>query len=668
MKTAKSYNLLILFAVFAISLICAFSTVGIASVSAANDPNGFFKTSRSDLTFSYLTDNTIGAQVADGDTVSFVNQLIVDDLGLQLYIADGLNVKVELTAKSFDANGNKFEDDGAVAFVTDVVTDFNVASKGDVTLTFGVENNFITIKENDGAVTKKTQSHYKVENVDKTPVTVKFVFSKADQSSATDLYDFKLKAVNQKASEGYTSSNKFLQTFENTNGTLNNIAIPRAVIDKNFYSNTENGYEINKISGTLYSTSVNGYSFTDKPSSTSFYLTAGDVLDQDGHSMSFPMETNPKSITFYLKQGKQTSQMTFNVCRKIDGAEVLLETYTANVISRSTVDNDAPKYRNVVDVADLVDSFQEKINNETLDPESVKNGTPHSINLGKSINVPSLENFIIDDISSYSKLTKTYHYITPSQEEKTTTSTKSIALDDAGVYRLYVTFVDENGNDTDSQLFYNVTALGEKYAVKIDGKMEVYDSTNPDHVEIYNNADYAIFIFSFTINDDAPLSVVAVDSQENGYIGVKYTALDFNIVASGFNVNYTLWYNSSLTADENSTWVQIPAINKAGGVGANGYTYEQLKSINYDGKLTFVPDKVGSYKIECNLSSDKSFRYEDDLTIVRITDEPVVVKPISTWLQDNLVSVIFLGVGTACLIAIVVLLFIKPKDKVEEDE
>ena len=125
MKTAKSYNLLILFAVFALSLICAFSNIGIASVSAANDPNGFFKTSRSDLTFEYSSDNAIATKVADGDTITFVNQLIVDDLGLQLYIADGLNIKVELTAKSFDANGNKFDNDGTIEYLTDVVTDFD---------------------------------------------------------------------------------------------------------------------------------------------------------------------------------------------------------------------------------------------------------------------------------------------------------------------------------------------------------------------------------------------------------------------------------------------------------------------------------------------------------------------------------------------------------------
>lgn len=668
MKTAKSYNLLILIAVLITSLICAFSMMGVSSVKAANDPNGFLKTSRSDLSFAYMSDNSIGAQVADGDTVSFTYQLLVDDLGVQLYVENGLSVTVELTAKSFDVNGNKFDNNGTIEYVTDVVTDYTLQNNGEVSLVFGVEDNFITVKENDGAIVKKTQSHFKVENVDKTAVYVKFIFEKADASSATDLYEFKIRAVNQKVSAGYDyATNKFVQTFENNNGSLTKIATPRVVIEKSFFSNTENGYELNKISGNLYSMNLSAYSLVEKPSSSSLYLTRGDI-DQYGSYIRFPNETYPKSATFYLK-GEHSSEMGINVCKKIDGVETVLENYTVNVVSRDAADNDAPAYRDYADVADLVESFQQKLISETLDPDSVKEGNPHSINLGKTITIPSLENFVIDDISAYSKLTKTYHYITPSQNEKTTSSTKSIALDDAGVYRLYVTYSDENGNSTDSNLFYNVSAIGSnKYVVKIDGNMEEYDSTNPEHVEIFNEATYSIFIFSFTINDDAPLSVAAVAEQENGFINTKYTALDFNIVASGFTTNYTLWYNSSLTADENSNWVQILPLNKVGSAGANGYTYDELKAIGYDGKLTFTPDKIGSYKIECYLTSDKSFREKSDFTILRITDEPVIVQPANYWFQENLVSLIFLGVGTACLIAIIVLLCIKPKETVNEDE
>ena len=109
-------------------------------------------------------------------------------------------------------------------------------------------------------------------------------------------------------------------------------------------------------------------------------------------------------------------------------------------------------------------------------------------------------------------------------------------------------------------------------------------------------------------------------------------------------------------------------LNKVGNAGANGYSYDDLKSIDYDNKLSFTPNKIGSYKIDCFLTSDKSVRYASDSTIIRITDEPVTVQPANYWFQENLVSLIFLGVGTACLIAIIVLLFVKPKETVEEDE
>ena len=52
--------------------------------------------------------------------------------------------------------------------------------------------------------------------------------------------------------------------------------------------------------------------------------------------------------------------------------------------------------------------------------------------------------------------------------------------------------------------------------------------------------------------------------------------------------------------------------------------------------------------------------------MIKVLSEPTTVRPATHWFSENYVSVIFLGVGTLCLIGIVVLLFVKPKDAYED--
>ena len=49
--------------------------------------------------------------------------------------------------------------------------------------------------------------------------------------------------------------------------------------------------------------------------------------------------------------------------------------------------------------------------------------------------------------------------------------------------------------------------------------------------------------------------------------------------------------------------------------------------------------------------------------VVNVRSEADVIPGDTYWLQENLTSVIFLGIGVLCLIGIVIVLLIKPKDK-----
>ena len=179
------------------------------------------------------------------------------------------------------------------------------------------------------------------------------------------------------------------------------------------------------------------------------------------------------------------------------------------------------------------------------------------------------------------------------------------------------------------------------------------------------------------------MSIKTTSAEGVAYRGVSYTASSFKIDADGFTTTYTLYYNAKADAtvssvdtfmDENARkdagWVIVP---KASSVtdedyDKDGFTYDNVKAINYNGKLTFTPNKFGSYALVCNASSEYTTRTDAAFSIVHVTEDPAKVKVPSTWLKDNVWSVVFLSVGTLCLAGIIVLLCIKPKDEKVEDD
>ena len=193
-------------------------------------------------------------------------------------------------------------------------------------------------------------------------------------------------------------------------------------------------------------------------------------------------------------------------------------------------------------------------------------------------------------------------------------------------------------------------------------KDQFYTVNPNDDNDIIHGAYYDV-VFTFAIDDDAPISVEVPETQGAGYLNTKYVASGFEIL-SGSNVTYTLYYNEKADATKDAEgWEEVSSEN-------DYFTESEIESIGYDGTYTFTPIKIGSYKIKCEVSSgtSSSARYAEGETVISVKEEPSVVKPDNHWLKNNLWSVIFLSVGTLSLIGIIILLFIKPKEEVETDE
>ena len=187
--------------------------------------------------------------------------------------------------------------------------------------------------------------------------------------------------------------------------------------------------------------------------------------------------------------------------------------------------------------------------------------------------------------------------------------------------------------------------------------------------------------FSFTVSYTGP-SIEQPDETEVGYVDVTYSFEDFEIVAlEGYQTQYKLYFlelndsaSPSTVADvvaaegENNanslgTWHEIAVFDedKEEDEGDNPYEWDP------ESDLSFVPQQRGFYKVTVEVASG-NLPTTTSSQIVNVTsDADVIERPgVSYWLEDNVLSVVFLGVGVLCLIGIVIVALIKPKDKAQE--
>ncbi len=647
MKMAKSYKIVILLTAFIASLILAFSMMNVGVVNALTAPSStstYIEVANNDSVTLNDQAETLDVALTKTDSqFGFKSQLVIDDFGVEFKV-DGeyQSVSLVLTYDSYLVNGVKNADGEYDKQIENSIVIEKVgkayfagqkdADKVDVDLTNGIKveikvvNGFFAVSVNGTALTTQTDAYYKVGFVDKPVADVDFaVVTDNDVKVA-------LSYVDQKVSD---STGAYKQTFESTDGKLtNDDVLPRVNLNDSFFTVNASGEKsIIKNVSTQYTLTLAPYSVLNNVKSSDVYLARPENSD-----IWLAVDTEkPKKIMFPAV----ASNVEFYVT--VSGLEVdFVEKYSAQIQDpENTNDQSAPVY---VENAEALESFKQAVIKATQDGD-------HYIALGTEFEIPSMADLVFDDTTPYEDLTARVYYKNATQTR--TSNELSFKVDEAGDYTFYVVFTDAAGN-----------------AIKLDS---IVDEDDDGELVVKNKA----LVFSFYIADNAPIKVEAPTTVGAGFVGVKFTAPSFNVDASGCKTTYKLYFNSNEQAKlptsaediANNGWIEIPVASKISDkkYEENGYDYDDIKNIAYDGKVTFVPDKVGSYVIECYAVSEITHRSDTDFAIVRVSDTPTEVKVPSNWLQNNVWSVVFLSIGTLCLIGIVVLLFIKPKDETESD-
>lgn len=319
---------------------------------------------------------------------------------------------------------------------------------------------------------------------------------------------------------------------------------------------------------------------------------------------------------------------------------------------------DAPMY--MFDT-DKLNEYQSKVDYATVaDPEAENKA---SLFVGDSYTVPSIENLLDLGSFSYSQYRKTVYYLAPGSMGYTSTNASGTTdakfnITKVGSYRFYVTLsLDEiDGRSFNLGVqdlkeyadgWYTMRKAGSEdrvYLTGSDSTIKYY--TDEEHTEEYNGevekGVRLVPIFEFKIENAGPKITFDKTYQEDGYTGLEYSSISPTILGNDLTITYTLLYS----ADDGKTWSEAE---------------EEYDSTNNK----FVPEKLGLYKVTVKAVDGEGNTAENTSGIIKVAKkyENVAYKTsFKDWIKVNYLPFIFLCISGLCLIGIILLIFIKPKE------
>ncbi len=648
MRTAKSSKIVLLLITMALSLIAfCFCLSGAQSVLAANpnDARDYFSSSDSTASAEFKDDG-VSLKVKEEGALVVDSDLALDNLGFEIKANASIKtLNVKVSTLPYVVSGNlkvSGEEKSLVKTIEHVLSitangsslslSFNgetasATLSGDLNVNFNVENNVLTASV-EGVELSSNKTEYKVYDVD-TCVANEVSFEAAALADGVTETEILILSVDQDVTD---VTGKYKQLFKlNDKGEVEKLATPYAVVSSEHYAEDGKIYVKSSYKTTI---AMRGLSVLGEIKNANLGLVK---IDEDDSDIWLESVINPKSVVFNSVGVKKINIET----NKPEYSDKVLRTIEVNAYKEDTV---APTYNTALVDTEIYEAYWLAVKEAACSVN--EDGEEVYIELGEDYQVPSLENFVGDNRISYSNLKATVHYKTPTDDEGTN-SNFEIPIESAGDYIFYVTFEDLMGNKIEEDDFFTI-----------------------DEDDVNNKVDgvYGKFVFSFHVEDDADFNVDASKRLGKGYVGELYSATDFIFNASNYTKTYKLFYNSKLdAAAEDDGWVEIIASEELTDSYENEvFSADDIKNIEYNGRLSFTPDRAGRYKITCTIVSDNSTR-SDEASAVFTVDKPLVVKPYLPMPTREVLAIVFLSVGGVCLVGIIALIFVKPKEKSDEE-
>ena len=366
------------------------------------------------------------------------------------------------------------------------------------------------------------------------------------------------------------------------------------------------------------------------------------------------------SVAFELTDGNSNTGYYF--IEWYGSSDTLTMVNPSSVDSRPTVgfmefDEASNAWKETAGVAEYGDA---------VSAASVKDGKSIQVGSGAYYYVPSLKAYISDATCGYTDMSFTIYYKTNGSDTQTVTGDYDdlrIPVNTEGDYAFRVVPTNNAGNGMVGSF-----ERGTEYYEDEITSSNVWDAKN-------------LVTFRFSVTYDGAY-IEEPEEEEVGYVDVTYSVGSFEIIAlSGYKTEYGLYRfvandgNAELSVAEVKAAEQADGTNTLGTwVKINEYDSEledeendNAYQWNPGSSLSFVPQEMGFYKVQVTVDDQSGKTQTDALPtaykIINVTAEADVIPGATYWLQNNILSVVFLGIGVLCLIAIVILLVVKPKDK-----
>ncbi len=376
-------------------------------------------------------------------------------------------------------------------------------------------------------------------------------------------------------------------------------------------------------------------------------------------------------VSYTAGSTDKNAKLTVRVNKDLGMHELIVKSSDASVTQtyriKFTVTNDFDDLRLAYKLDnDKLNEYEQKVLEATKkNDEQLRAGED-------SFTVPSVES-LIDSNMPYGSIKKTAYYCGNGSSSYSSTSTfstlsVSFSINSYGTYRFYV-LMQIPYTDMQGEHYKEISIKGLKELN--DGFYKCYD-TNGDELYYSNEKFYTdetcneestlsedeslreliVPIFEFTLDDLGPNIVISSSYQENGYLGSKYTVSSVSVYGNDVQTTYTLEY----AKDGNAEFATAE---------------EELDT----GSLTFTPSKKGLYRVKVSVydaGGNSKTAYTRNIEVKENFISVKYVTSFKDWLSVNTLPFILLCISGACLIAIVLLLVIKPKDKAvvleEEDK
>ncbi len=328
------------------------------------------------------------------------------------------------------------------------------------------------------------------------------------------------------------------------------------------------------------------------------------------------------------------------------------------------------------------ETYQEAVKAAAVTEDEDGNQVGIQVGTGAYFYLPSLIAYVSDETCGYTDMEFTIYYTVNGGSTSSNTGLSydelSIELTQDGTYRFRV--VPTNAAGRAAYGVFETSEGSDEYEYKEITSDNVWDALN-------------LATFEFTVVYNGP-SVEPSDSDDSGYVDVTFSFEDFEVIAlSGYQTKYTL---SRVVLFEDSGISSVAALEEAiaeGKIAASREVAEEAAEGTYIGyfveiaeyddeleedegdnvyewnpasSLSFVPQEIGYYTLTAEVASYPWSNANGTVSAqksIYVSAESDTVAGETYWLQNNILSVVFLAVGAACLIAIIVLLLVRPKKK-----